>query len=81
MKAFGWNKIMFRVLKYRKNLLTFREDDNLDPLRKEIFQLGRMVDILVCEKGDEILIRSKKNDILQNYGIPYYMIKHIQILE
>jgi hypothetical protein len=30
-----------------------------------------MVDIPVCEKGDEILIRPEKNVILQNYGIPY----------
>ena len=50
---------------YRKNLLSF----NYDPHLKQNFQLGRMADILVCEKGDDLLVRSERNVIMNNHGI------------
>jgi len=63
--------------KYRKSLLCFgdknTEDNEFDnePLRKENFQLGRMFDILICDKGDELSVRSERNVIMNNNRIPY----------
>mmetsp|Transcript_19690 Transcript_19690/g.29213 ORF Transcript_19690/g.29213 Transcript_19690/m.29213 type:complete len:622 (+) Transcript_19690:73-1938(+) len=60
-------------LKFRKKLLTFHsgleDDSKYAPMRKNNFQLGRIADILIGEKGDELLIRSERNVVLNDKEI------------
>ena len=60
--------------KYRHCLLNFYQTASdltcFDPMRKENFQLGRMSDILICKSGDELMVRSERNIIMNDRSIP-----------